>query len=234
MVAQQVPADGRTARRDRNRDAVLDAVLDLFAEDALAPTAVQVAERSGVSLRSVYRYFEDTDELVRAAIERNLVRVRPLFDARRPGRGAARRPGRRRMVRSRLALYEQVGPLMRATLLHAGEHEILAERLATVRRLLREQVEAMFAPELSAAPRPVSAARSLQRSTCSWPSSRSSSCARCSGSPAPRPRGSSPGRSARCWPRPDRTIVDPRAPGLPADPPARVDPRRRGRATLEP
>lgn len=151
MVAQQVPADGRTARRDRNRDAVLDAVLDLFAEDALEPSAVQVAERSGVSLRSVYRYFEDTDELVRAAIERNLVRVGPLFVVDGLGEGALDERVRR-MVRSRLALYEQVGPLMRATLLHAGEHEILAERLATVRRLLREQVEAMFAPELSVRP----------------------------------------------------------------------------------
>jgi AcrR family transcriptional regulator len=77
-VAQQVAPDGRTARRDRNRDAVLDAVLDLFAEDALAPSAVQVAERSGVSLRSVYRYFDDTDELVRAGIARSRARVRPL------------------------------------------------------------------------------------------------------------------------------------------------------------
>ena len=34
----EVPADGRTARRDRNREAVLDAVLDLFADEVmLAP-----------------------------------------------------------------------------------------------------------------------------------------------------------------------------------------------------
>lgn len=149
-MAQQVAPDGRTARRDRNRDAVLDAVLDLFAEDALAPSAVQVAERSGVSLRSVYRYFEDTDELVRAAIERNLVRIRPLFVLDDLGQGPLQ-DRVRRLVGSRLALFDQVGPLMRATLLHAGDHEILARRLATVRRLLREQVEEMFAPELSAA-----------------------------------------------------------------------------------
>ena len=150
-MAQQVAPDGRTARRDRNRDAVLDAVLDLFAEDALAPSAVQVAERSGVSLRSVYRYFEDTDELVRAAIDRNLVRIRPLFVLDDLGQGPLQ-DRVRRLVGSRLALYDQVGPLMRATLLHSGDHEILAQRLATVRRLLREQVEEMFAPELSAVP----------------------------------------------------------------------------------
>ncbi len=148
-MVQQVAADGRTARRDRNRDAVLDAVLDLFAEDALAPSAIQVAERSGVSLRSVYRYFDDTDELVRAAIERNLVRVRPLFVIDGLGEGSLE-DRTRRIVDSRLELHERVGPLMRATLLHAGEHELLAARLATVRRLLREQTEDMFAPELGA------------------------------------------------------------------------------------
>lgn len=148
-MARSVTPDGRTARRDRNRDAVLDAVLDLFAEDALAPTAQQVAERSGVSLRSVYRYFEDTDELVRAAIDRNLVRVRPLFLLDDLGAGPVQ-DRIDRLVASRSRLYEQVGPLMRATVLHAGENRVLAERLTTVRRTMGEQVEQMFAPELAA------------------------------------------------------------------------------------
>ncbi|MEI2697696.1 MAG: hypothetical protein V9E94_04890 [Microthrixaceae bacterium] len=40
--------DGRTARRERNRAVVLDAVLDLFAEGGSPnPTPDQVAERSG-------------------------------------------------------------------------------------------------------------------------------------------------------------------------------------------
>ncbi len=141
--------DGRTARRDRNRDAVLDAVLELFAQDALAPSAAQVAERSGVSLRSVYRYFDDTDELVRAAIERNLVRVRPLFELEQLGEGPLE-PRIERLVGSRVRLHDEVGPLMRATVLHAGENAVLAGRLTTVRRTLGEQVEAMFAPELAA------------------------------------------------------------------------------------
>ena len=46
------PADGRTARRDRNREAVLDAVLDLFADGAIAPAPAEVAARSGVSRRA--------------------------------------------------------------------------------------------------------------------------------------------------------------------------------------
>jgi DNA-binding TFAR19-related protein (PDSD5 family) len=38
---------------------------------------------------------------------------------------------------------------MRATLLHSGQNAVLAERLATVRRLLGEQVDQMFEPELA-------------------------------------------------------------------------------------
>lgn len=143
------PVDGRTARRDRNRDAVLDAVLDLFADGALAPPAAEVAERSGVSLRSVYRYFEDMDALVRAAIERNLERIRPLFEI--EGLGVGPLDDRvSRMVARRLRLYETVAPMMRATLLRAGSNEILREQLAANRRSLRDQVERMFDPELSA------------------------------------------------------------------------------------
>ena len=56
--APEVPGDGRLARRDRNRIAVLDAAIELFAEGVLDPTPDDVATRAGISARSVYRYFE--------------------------------------------------------------------------------------------------------------------------------------------------------------------------------
>ena len=49
--------DGRQARRQRNIDAVLDVVLEMFAEESMFPTIEQAATRSGLSLRSLYRYF---------------------------------------------------------------------------------------------------------------------------------------------------------------------------------
>jgi AcrR family transcriptional regulator len=139
--------DGRTARRVRNRDAVLDAVLELFAEGSLEPTATEVAERSGVSLRSVYRYFEDTDALIRSAIARNVERVRPLGIIEGLGEG----PLESRIdviVATRFRLYEATAPLMRATMRRAPSNRILSEQLATARRALRAQVDQMFSPEL--------------------------------------------------------------------------------------
>lgn len=44
--------DGRRLRRERNIAAVIDAVLEMFKEEALTPTIERAAERSGLSLRS--------------------------------------------------------------------------------------------------------------------------------------------------------------------------------------
>ncbi|HEU5150855.1 MAG TPA: TetR/AcrR family transcriptional regulator [Iamia sp.] len=149
MPADQDQIDGRTARRDRNREAVLDAVLDLFREDAMTPTPAQVAARSGVSTRSVQRYFEDMDSLVRAAMAHHLERVGPLFEI--PGLGLGPLAERvERMVTNRLRLYAEVAPLVRAAMLRIRSNPLIRARLATARAQMRAQTAAMFAPELDA------------------------------------------------------------------------------------
>ncbi|HWJ62308.1 MAG TPA: TetR/AcrR family transcriptional regulator [Acidimicrobiales bacterium] len=144
----EAPADGRTARRDRNREAVLDAVLDLFEDGAIAPAPAEVAERSGVSLRSVYRYFDDMDALVRAAIARNLARMGPFFDLEAPGEGPLD-DRIDRTVAARLRLYDGIAPMARAAVARAPQNKIIDERLQETRLLLRRQVEEMFRPELA-------------------------------------------------------------------------------------
>ena len=56
--------DGRHERRARNRDAVVDALLALVGDGDLAPSAEAVAARAGLSSRSLFRYFADTEALV--------------------------------------------------------------------------------------------------------------------------------------------------------------------------
>lgn len=56
--------DGRHARRQRNRAAVLATTVELLRDGDAFPTLQDIAERAGVSLRSVHRYFEDADEAV--------------------------------------------------------------------------------------------------------------------------------------------------------------------------
>ena len=142
--------DGRMARRERNRTAVLDAVLELFGEDATNPKPEEVAARSGVSLRSVYRYFDDRESLLRSAMEHHFARIRPLFrlevgpddslDARIDG-----------LVAQRSKLYEAAAPVFRATIIRSHGSPILAERVRERRDGLARQAHDLFAVEIEAA-----------------------------------------------------------------------------------
>lgn len=143
--------DGRTARRHRNRTAVLDAVADLFSEGNLTPGVHEVAERSGVSLRSVYRYFADVDELIAAAIDREVQAAGPLFTLPQPGEGPL--PARiQRFCERRVALYARVRSVYRAALIRSSDQRRHCDGVDRSREQLRRQVGMMFGPELEAMP----------------------------------------------------------------------------------
>jgi len=145
--------DGRTARKDRNMVAVLDAVLELFIKGDLIPSPEAIAQRSGVSLRSVYRYLAASRDLVHAAIERHLEQVGPLFALDPLGEGPfATRV--EQFVTARLRLHQATAPMARAaqarTRMRATPaSEIIKESLNARRGLLRVQLSRHFAPELA-------------------------------------------------------------------------------------
>jgi AcrR family transcriptional regulator len=145
--------DGRVARRDRNRVAVLDAVVELFSEGNLDPGPDEVADRVGLSTRSVYRYFEDRDGLVRAAIDRHLERVFPSYLIHAIGEGGLD-DRIRRFVGARLRLHETIAPTARAARIRAAVNPILREQVDLTRQALREQVDKHFAAELDALDEP--------------------------------------------------------------------------------
>jgi AcrR family transcriptional regulator len=152
-MTERAVIDGRTARKDRNMVAVLDAVLELFIKGDLIPSPEAVAQRSRVSLRSVYRYLAASSDLVHAAIERHLERVGPLFALDHVGEG----PFATRVenfVAARLRLYQAIAPMARAaqarTRMRATPaSEIIRESLNARRGLLRVQLSRHFATELA-------------------------------------------------------------------------------------
>lgn len=143
------PIDGRVARRQRNLDAVLDVVLDMFAQDMMFPTIEQASKRSGLSLRSLYRYFADPGELVEAAIKRAHERAGETVHLSHIGEGpfAVRLED---FVAMRLHLHEVNGSMFRATLHNAPNHPRVRTEMETNRRLLAEQFELQFGNELDA------------------------------------------------------------------------------------
>jgi TetR/AcrR family transcriptional regulator of autoinduction and epiphytic fitness len=149
--------DGRTARRDRNRDSVMDAVIELFTEGRIPPSAPEVAERSGVSLRSVYRYFDDHDDLITTAMARHVERNEPLFEL-DTTTSAPLTARVERLLDARLALYAAVADTMRVAIIRSGDIPGIAEQLATRRGQLRQQTAELFAPELAATDAPTAQA----------------------------------------------------------------------------
>lgn len=141
------PVDGRVARRQRNIDAVLDVVLELFAEDSMFPTIEQAATRSGLSLRSLYRYFADPGELLEATIKRSRERVVELGRIHSIGQGSLE-DRLDDFVSMRLRLYEEVGPVYRATTANAVRHRRVADELASRRDEMSAQFGLQFAQEL--------------------------------------------------------------------------------------
>lgn len=140
--------DGRVARRQRNVDAVLDVVLEMFTEEAMFPTIEQAATRSGLSLRSLYRYFADPGELLEAAIGRSAEIGIGLSKLHAIGQGPL--DGRiDDFVRMRLKLHDGIGPMYRATLANAARLPRIRDELAKNRNAMREQFELQFAPELA-------------------------------------------------------------------------------------
>jgi AcrR family transcriptional regulator len=139
--------DGRRAWRDRNLNAVVDALLDLFAEGNLRPGADEIAARSGVSRRSVFRYFDDLDSLDRMAIDRQVARVAHLVELERIGEGSldARIE---RIVAQRIRLFDAIAPVAKVSRLRAPFEPVVAEELLRSRRLFRRQVERHFEAEL--------------------------------------------------------------------------------------
>lgn len=140
--------DGRTARRLRGRAATIEAVLSLFEEGELRPSAETVAERAGISVASLFRYFDSLDDIHRAAFDtrmaetRQLARVDDLAGLDLEGRVAG-------FVSGRLDAYGAIAGVGRMLRARAVDNPGVADALEWARQEWLEQVQKVFADELS-------------------------------------------------------------------------------------
>jgi len=140
--------DGRTARRNRNRDAVLDAMIDLARLSDDEPSVDLIAENAGVSYRSVYRYFDDRTELMLAAISRVMGEAWLILDIERIGEGPLD-DRITRFITNRLVAYRQLAPLTRHAMRRSVTEPAVRAEFDKARTFLQHQLEAQFAPELA-------------------------------------------------------------------------------------
>jgi AcrR family transcriptional regulator len=141
--------DGRRARRDRNRDAVVDALLTLYKEGKLNPSSDEIATRAGLSPRSLFRYFDDIDDLCQAAISRQQSQVRHLFDFEvPPDLTLSERIDL--VVDHRVRLFDTVSAAALVARLRAPFQPIVAAEISESRTYFRNQLKRAFKPELAA------------------------------------------------------------------------------------
>jgi len=142
-------SDGRIARGERTRDAIVEAHAGLLREGVLKPTAKVIAERAGVSPRTLWLNFKDLETLLEATtaywLDADAALRRPI-DVELP-------------LAQRIELYcdqrvsrlEHIAPAARSSAL--GEPFSVAlqrSRHEHVERSLQD-LDATFGPELEAA-----------------------------------------------------------------------------------
>ena len=143
--------DGRRARSERSRTAIVDAFLGLIESGSPRPTVEEVAAEAGVSERSVFRHFADVDSLIEAAIARRTAAIAPLalVDASPSDPVDVRIE---RLVASRCRLFEETDAMRRITETARATNHRVDEVLRAASVMLRDQLSVLFAEELRRAP----------------------------------------------------------------------------------
>jgi TetR/AcrR family transcriptional regulator of autoinduction and epiphytic fitness len=145
-VIEATKVDGRRARGLKTRDAIVTALMDLVGAGDIAPTAQRIADRAGVSVRSVYQHFTDVEGLFSQAsaqlyawVSQRTVDIEvslPLQD-----RVAAFVAGRSEML-------EALTPFSRAASALEPSSESLRQGRLALLKDGRDQLAQVFAPEL--------------------------------------------------------------------------------------
>ncbi len=102
-------SDGRRQRSERSREQIVEALFALIRAGDMAPRATRVAQAAGVSLRTVFRHFDDMESLYRVMAERMEAEILPLVAA--PFEAPDWRGRLLELVSRRARTYERLLPL---------------------------------------------------------------------------------------------------------------------------
>jgi AcrR family transcriptional regulator len=140
------PVDGRHLRRATNRQQVVEAVLSLVDEGAVWPPAGEIAERAGVSMRSIFRYFDDLDDLWNAAVAASVERNGHLLTL--PERAPTLAGRVEQMIDHQLAFHCTFAPLARALLTRSALSPSMDRMVRGIRRQRVLMIQEFFADDL--------------------------------------------------------------------------------------
>lgn len=139
--------DGRRLRSERTKQLIIEAFLALVREEPRVPTAVQIAERAGYSVRSVFERFPDLNALRVAATDYALAQATALAPARHVD--ADRQTRLRSQVDTRAHTCERSVALWRVLTNVQDDSDDLRSRVRRAREATMARLELMYKPELS-------------------------------------------------------------------------------------
>ena len=155
--------DGRTARSERTRNAIVEAHVTLIQDGDLRPTADRIARTAGVSLRALWSHFADMEALFAASGQRILEQRDTMFQPVPADLPLARRI--EAYCHQRARLLEQIAPAAKAASLKEPFSPALqGYRLAHVERV-RDELRTLFAAELKGRPETLTALTAIS----TWP-----------------------------------------------------------------
>lgn len=151
MTNTEAPSrvDGRTARAERTRAAIVDAHLALITEGDLRPTGEKIADRAGVSLRALWTNFKDMETLYEASGERVLAEVDAAYRPIAMTLPLAERVDE--FCRQRARLLQLIAPTARASHMREPLSPQLRRNRAKHIERVHDEVEVLFAAELQRA-----------------------------------------------------------------------------------
>jgi AcrR family transcriptional regulator len=146
ISTRTVEIDGRRLRSERTRRYIIEAYLAMLLEGPGLPTAAQIAERAGYSVRSLFERFPDLLSLSLAAADHAFAQANAQAVIRDVDTDRATRI--RTQVETRGQTCERWLPLWRALTRNLHHSEELKLRVKRVRDAVRLRLELMYRPEL--------------------------------------------------------------------------------------
>ena len=148
LAASKPPrVDGRRLRSERTKQLIVEAFLALLREDPAMPTAAQIAERAGYSVRSVFERFPDLTALRVAAVDYGMAQALALAPPRQVE--GDRRTRLKSQVETRAFTCERGLALWRILLATEDETGQLKLRIERGREVTVGRMALMYGPELS-------------------------------------------------------------------------------------
>lgn len=138
--------NGKQKQRVRTRNAILDALANVIAEaGGLEFSIQQVADRAGVTHRTVYNHFP-TREALRDGLAEHVEELLGATGRRRPDAGTPSLESLAPMVAESYALFESCAPAVRAsvilTLASRGPTRLAKRRTDAFRKIVRQGLPA--------------------------------------------------------------------------------------------